>query len=102
MQIRKEFLPGFMMNRQRGSGIIVKAHPETLETFLVHLMKSIDDLLWLNAVLLGPNSDRNPVLVRAANVDDVASFQTLVADIYISWQIGSCKVTDVQGTVCVG
>src|SRR5690606_4836081 len=89
--------------RLRGrTTVVIEAHSEALEALGDHRMVPVDDLLWAYALGLCLQEDGHAVLVRAADIHDVASLQALVPDVQIGRQIRSGHMSKMDGAVSIG
>ena len=90
------------MQQKRGSGIVIEAQTDVLEASAHNGMVSVDDLLGRNPFAVRADRDGNPMFVGTAYEQNVGAFQPLEPDIDIRRDIGSGKMPDVQGAVCIG
>ena len=89
----------------RGRGrpaVIVERHPEAAEGFFDLRVVAVHDLLRLDAFLAGAEHDRDAVLVGAADVEDVAALEALVAAEEVGGEVGAGEVAEVERPVGVG
>ena len=90
------------MRLARRARIHVERDAQTLERLLDDVVVAVNDILWLNAFLLGLDGDGYTVLVAPANHDHILAFEAQVADILIGRDVDTRQVADVNGAVGVG
>ena len=63
IQVQKEILRYFVVQWERGSGVIVESYPDALEGCLHHCVIPIDDYLWGNIFLVGADCDGHTMFI---------------------------------------
>ena len=91
-----------MVNFGTRAVIFIKRNTEAPESIFVERMVFVDNVLRVDSLFFRPNGNSRPVFIRAANPHDILAAQTQITHIYVSGQIGTGKMTEVQRTVGVG
>ena len=88
--------------RVRGRpAVVVEAHPEAFEALLDLRVVAVHDVLRIDTLFAGAEHDRDAVLVGAADVDEVAAAEPLVAAIEVGREVGPGEVAEMERSVGV-
>ena len=98
----EEVLARLVVDRRAGAAVVIEAHPDRGEVPLGHRVVLVDDLLGRDAERHRELHDRGAVLVRAADEDDVAALEAVVADEDVGGQVRAREVAEVDRAVRVG
>ena len=91
----------FRMDPGRGPGIDVEVDTETFERLLDDRMVPVHHILRRTSLFPGLYGDRHPMLVRAADEQDILSPHPEIPHIYVRRDIDSGKMSDMHRTVGV-
>ena len=99
VKLAEELRCGFGVHGRRRTRIDVERHAEALEWAFNQFVVTVDDLLGSDPLLACLDGDRHAVLVGAAYRHDVATAQPQIPRIDIGWNIDTCEVADMHGSI---
>lgn len=88
--------------RPSGSAVVVEGKFELIKKIFIDLMKEVDVLFGRSMCHVSAECDRNAMLIRAADIEDVIAHKPLEPGIAIPWQVGPCNVAKVERAIRIG
>ena len=79
--------------------IYIERYTKTLKRIFDDLVVTVHYLLGGNTLFACTNGDRNTMLIATTHKKHIFAFQTEIANINISWNIYTRKVSNMHGTI---
>src|SRR5690606_27797139 len=101
VQVEEKFRSSVIMHFIGSAGIYIEGYTEIFKSFPDFFMIPVNYLLWRNPLFHCSDGNGYSVLIAASYKQDVPFPCSLVTYINVCRDITSCKVSDMNGIVCI-